>query len=67
MMRYARRYRGLHDFLYSENEDHGATATDGSAELFDGISLYTVRHVPFVLIRDRLSCRGACNLHASKP
>lgn len=36
-------YRGLHDFLYSDEEDHGATASDGSVELFDGSSLYEVR------------------------
>ncbi|CAM9163208.1 unnamed protein product [Discosporangium mesarthrocarpum] len=35
-------HRGLHDFLYSNNEDHGATAKDGSFEFFDGNSLYEV-------------------------
>ncbi|CAM9257904.1 unnamed protein product, partial [Choristocarpus tenellus] len=35
-------HRGLHDFLYSNNEDHGATATDGSTESFDGTLLYKV-------------------------
>lgn len=35
-------HRGLHDFLYSDEEDHGATASDGSVELFDGSSLYEV-------------------------
>ncbi|CAM9545167.1 unnamed protein product, partial [Hapterophycus canaliculatus] len=34
--------RGLHDFLYSNEEDHGATASDGSVELFDGTKLYEV-------------------------
>lgn len=35
--------RGLHDFLYSDEEDHGATARDGSVELFDGATLYQAR------------------------
>ncbi|CAN0168489.1 unnamed protein product, partial [Ectocarpus sp. 12 AP-2014] len=35
-------HRGLHDFLYSNEEDHGATASDGSVELFDGTQLYEV-------------------------
>ncbi|CAM9977294.1 unnamed protein product, partial [Scytosiphon promiscuus] len=34
---------GLHDFLYSNEEDHGATASDGSVELFDGTKLYEVQ------------------------
>lgn len=29
--------------MYSNEEDHGATASDGSVELFDGTELYEVR------------------------
>ena len=39
------RSRGLHDLLYGDEEDHGATAQDGSfepLESFDGTSLYNV-------------------------
>eukprot|EP00903_Cladosiphon_okamuranus_P019159 g17622.t1 len=35
-------HRGLHDFLYGDEEDHGASASDGSVELFDGTKLYEV-------------------------
>lgn len=41
--------RGLHDFLYSNEEDHGATASDGSVELFDGSSLYQARQRYIIL------------------
>lgn len=42
-LRVCRNCRGLHDFLYSNEEDHGATSSDGSVEFFDGTSLYQAR------------------------
>lgn len=35
--------RGLHDYLYGSEEDHGAAANDAPVEMFDGSSLHQAR------------------------